>query len=208
MLELKNIRHQYDSKVVLDMPHFKAESGKHALVLGLSGSGKTTFLHLAAGLLKPTQGEVLVKEQNLSGMTGAALDKFRGRNIGIVFQEMHLLSSLTVEGNLLLAQYLAGLKKDASRIKDVLGSLGMTDKLNAWPHQLSTGQKQRVAIARAVINRPGLILADEPTSSLDEVNAAQVIDLLIDQANQNESTLIITTHDQRVKDRFSEQISL
>ena len=208
MLELKNIQHSYGNTVVLDMPHFKAEAGKHALVLGLSGSGKTTFLHVAAGLLKPTRGDVLVKEKNLAGMSGATLDQFRGQNIGIVFQEMHLLSSLTVEGNLLLAQYLAGLKQDKTRIKEVLASLDMSDKLNAWPSQLSTGQKQRVTIARAVINRPGLILADEPTSSLDEVNANQVIQLLIDQANQNQSTLIITTHDQRVKDRFAEQITL
>lgn len=202
MLELDNVRHAYDGMTVLDVPHFAAAQGEHWLVLGLSGSGKTTLLHILAGLLRPTEGTVHVADQNLADLSEHALDQFRGRTIGIVFQQMHLLPTLTVEQNLLLARYLAGKKQDRDHARAVLASLDVADKHDAFPDALSYGQRQRVAIARAVINDPKVILADEPTSALDDERCRQVLDLLLDQAESHGATLLIATHDGRIKERF------
>lgn len=182
--------------------------GEHWLLQGESGSGKTTLLHILTGLLKPGKGEVVINETSIYQLPGAKLDQFRGKHIGLVFQRPHLLKSLTVFENLLIAQSFAGLKRDTDRVHQVLSSLNIADKLSNYPGQLSQGQLQRVAIARAVINKPGLIMADEPTSSLDDKNARAVLDLLIDQAELNEATLIIATHDNRVKERIEKSYSL
>ncbi len=208
MFDLENVRHAYDGEVVLDLPHFAGAQGAHWLVLGLSGSGKTTLLHVMAGLLKPTEGRVVVAGEDLTRLSGAALDRFRGRHIGIVFQQMHLLPTLTVEDNLLLAPYMAGLPQDRARAREVLAGLDIADKAGAYPSELSYGQQQRVTIARAVMNRPRVILADEPTSALDDVRSRQVLDLLLDQAQAYDATLVIATHDQRVKDRFENELDL
>ena len=208
MFQLDQIRHRYGQQVVLDLPYFAGHQGEHHLVLGLSGGGKTTLLHVMAGLLRPTEGAVHIAGQDLARLSGDALDRFRGRTIGIVFQQMHLLATLTVRENLLLAQYMAGLPQRPDRVTDVLGSLDVADKAHAYPSQLSYGQKQRVSIARAVINEPRLILADEPTASLDDLRSRKVLDLLIDQADAYDATLVIATHDQRVKHRFEKRLVL
>jgi putative ABC transport system ATP-binding protein len=208
MLAFRHVRHRYGQEVVLDVPRFDAAAGTHGLVVGLSGSGKSTFLHLAAGLLQPTEGTVVVAGQELSGLSGPALDRFRGRHIGIVFQQLHLLSSLTVEDNVLLAPYLAGLPLDRARARSVLANLDLGDQRAKYPAQLSTGQRQRVALARAVMNRPRLLLADEPTASLDDVRSARVLDLLAQQAEATGATLLIATHDHRVKARFPLRLEL
>ena len=177
-------------------------------MLGRSGSGKTTLLHVLAGLLRPTEGRVVVAGEDLGALKGDALDRFRGRQIGIVFQEMHLLPTLTVEENLLLAPHMAGLPQDVDRAHEVLHSLDVGEKAQTYPHQLSVGQRQRVAIARAVMNRPRLLLADEPTSSLDDLRAEQVLDLLVQQAEAHEATLLIATHDRRITGHFSHRLVL
>ena len=208
MIELKGIEHRYDRNVVLSMPHFSADPDNHALILGLSGSGKSTLLHIMGGLLRPTKGTVTVADVNLSTLKGHQLDRFRGQHIGIVFQQMHLLASLTVKENVRLASYLAGNSRNGRRIDEVLADLDLTEKANAYPNMLSQGQKQRVCIARAVINKPKLILADEPTSSLDDVRSQNVLELLIKQADQFGATLVIATHDQRIKPHFKNQLWL
>lgn len=208
MFQLDQIRHCYGPQVVLDLSHFAGRQGEQHLVLGLSGSGKTTLLHVMAGLLQPTEGAVQIAGQDLAGLSGNALDRFRGRTIGIVFQQMHLLPTLTVRENLLLAQYMAGLPQRPDRVADVLGSLDVADKADAYPSQLSYGQKQRISIARAVINEPQLILADEPTANLDDLRSQKVLDLFIDQADAYDATLVIATHDQRVKHRFEKRLVL
>jgi putative ABC transport system ATP-binding protein len=208
MISVTGLRHEYDGTTVLDLPRFEAEAGAHWLVLGLSGSGKTTLLHVLGGLLRPTAGEVVVAGENLGALRGAALDRFRGRRVGIVFQQMHLLSTLTVAQNLLLAPYLADLPQDRARVRDVLASLDLADQAQAYPAELSTGQQQRVAIARAIMNDPAVLLADEPTASLDDVRSAQVLDLLTAQAEAHGATLVIATHDRRVMDRFEQQLDL
>jgi putative ABC transport system ATP-binding protein len=208
VLSLTGIRQRYGSRVALALESFEAAAGEHWLVLGASGSGKTTFLHLAAGLLRPTEGRVEAAGQALDGLQGHALDLWRGRNLGIVPQKLHLVSSLSVLQNLLLAPYLAGLPADRDRGLSLLRQLGVEEHAGKKPNQLSHGQAQRVAIARAVMNRPKLLLADEPTANLDDAHCAQALDLLEQQAGDCGATLIIATHDQRTKARFGRRLEL
>ena len=208
MLALEGLRQVAAGHTILALDEWHAAKGEHWLVLGPSGSGKTTLLNLIAGLLQPTEGRVLVEGQDIAALPANRRDRFRGRHIGIVFQTLHLVDALTVAGNLRLAQYLAGVRQDRARIRDVLASLGITDKMNAKPRALSQGEAQRVAIARAVINRPSVILADEPSSALDDANCGQVVDLLEDQATAAGAPLVIATHDQRIKERFEHRLTL
>ena len=208
MIDLQNVRHVYDGTTVLDLPHFEATAGAHHLVLGLSGSGKTTLLHILGGLLRPTEGRVVIAGEDVTALRGHALDRFRGRHIGIIFQELHLLSTLTVEQNLLLAPYLAERSQNRVRVHEVLASLDIADKAGVYPGQLSVGQRQRVAIARAVMNEPDVLLADEPTSALDDVRSRQVLDLLLAQADRYGATLVVATHDARIQDRFEHRLVL
>ena len=208
MLDLQKISHGYDGTEVLRVPAWSAAQGAHWLLLGPSGSGKTTLLHILAGILRPGAGRVQLAGQDLTALTSGALDRFRGRHIGIVLQRLHLLPSLTVAQNLLLAQYLAGLPQDAARVEEVLVSLDIANKAQAYPHALSHGQAQRVAVARAVVNKPQVLLADEPTSNLDDARCAQALDLLLAQATACGATLVIATHDQRIKARVPNQFVL
>jgi ABC-type lipoprotein export system ATPase subunit len=201
MFSIQNLTHAYDGSTVLNVASWRAEQGAQWLMLGPSGSGKTTLLHVLAGILRPTSGQVTVADQDMTTLSASALDHFRGKHIGIVLQRLHLIDSLSVLNNLLLAQYLAGEKQDATRVREVLANLDLGDKANARPHELSHGQAQRVAVARAVVNKPKLLLADEPTSNLDDVRCVQVLDLLLSQAKACGATLVIATHDQRIKSR-------
>ena len=208
MFAIRELRHDYDGTTVLKVPDWQAEQGAQWLMLGPSGSGKTTLLHVLAGILRPTSGQVVVANQDLRGLSPAALDRFRGRHIGIVLQRLHLIDSLTVLDNLLLAQYMAGEPQDARRVREVLASLDLADKASARPHQLSYGQAQRVAVARAVVNKPRLLLADEPTSNLDDARCLQVLHLLQAQAQACGATLLIATHDQRIRSRVPNHYAL
>jgi ABC-type lipoprotein export system ATPase subunit len=208
MLRLSGIRQRYGSKEVLALGKFEAAQGEHWLVLGASGSGKTTFLNLVAGLLAPSEGGIEVGGTALASLKGSDLDRWRGRNVGIVPQKLHLVSSLNVVQNLLLAPYLAGLSSDSGRATGLLEALSLKEKASSKPHELSHGQAQRVAIARAVMNRPKLLLADEPTANLDDENCLQALDLLQAQSRECGATLIVATHDQRAKKRFEKRLSL
>jgi putative ABC transport system ATP-binding protein len=208
LFDLSHIRHEFDGKRVLDLPKWQVAQGDTWLVLGPSGSGKTTLLHILAGILKPASGSVSVADQDYARLGAGELDRFRGRHIGIVLQRLHLVASLTVMNNLLLAQYLARLPQDRSRAREVLDGLGLGGKADSHPHQLSHGQAQRVALARAVINRPQLLLADEPTSNLDDARCSEAFDLLSSQAAACNATLVIATHDQRIRGRVANQLSL
>jgi len=208
MISIEGLRHRYGDRQVLALDAWRAEAGERWLVLGASGSGKTTLLCIVGGLLRPSAGRVVVDGQDLAALPGAALDRFRGRRIGFVPQKLHLIPSLGVADNLLLAQYLAGVAQDRARAAEVLGALGVAERARARPAELSHGQAQRVAVARAVINRPSLILADEPTSNLDDAQCAQALDLLESQAAACGATLVVATHDQRVRARFEKRIEL
>lgn len=209
MIQLSQLTFQYTSQSdVLTFPDWEVAQGGHALILGSSGSGKTTLLHLLAGLLSPKSGRILVGDKNLADLQGSALDKYRGQNIGLVFQQPHLISALSLEQNLLLAQYMASLPEDHQRVDEVIETLGLSHRKKALIHTLSQGEAQRASIARAVLNNPLVILADEPTSSLDDENCERVLNTLEQQANTHQATLVIATHDQRVKDVIDNQYKM
>ncbi len=208
MFAIQNLTHAYAGREVLRVDTWRAEQGAQWLMLGPSGSGKSTLLHVLAGILRPASGQAVVAQQDLGALPEAALDRFRGKHIGIVLQRLHLINSLSVLNNLLLAQYMAGESQSASRVREVLASLDLADKASAMPHELSHGQAQRVAVARAVVNKPKLLLADEPTSNLDDRRCVQVLDLLLDQARACSATLVIATHDLRIKSRVANHYEL
>ncbi len=208
MISIQSVAHQYNGSALISFKDWQIKHGEQWLLLGESGSGKTTLLHILTGLLKPTQGDVNIKDTSIYNLSSKKMDQFRGRNIGIIFQKPHLIKSLTITENLALAQKFAKLPQNNERINEVLESLAIADKKKAYPSELSQGQLQRVSIARAVINKPALLIADEPTSSLDDKNATAVLNLLMQQSGLNQATLIVATHDKRVKDAFTNTYDL
>lgn len=208
MVIASSLTYHYGSQKTLSFPDFSIEDGNTCLVLGDSGSGKTTLLHLLGGLLKIQKGNIEIQKTDLSKLSEVQADQFRGKNLGFIFQRNHLITSLSVKKNLLMAPYLANLKQDEKRVEEVLVQLGLWEKKNAKIHHLSQGQAQRVAIARAVLNKPSVILADEPTSALDDYNCERVISLLLNVAHLNQCTLIVATHDQRLKSIVTQQVQL
>jgi putative ABC transport system ATP-binding protein len=208
MIKTNNISFQYKEGKALHFPDIDIAQGAHYLILGTSGTGKTTLLHLLSGLLSPKHGSVYIQNEELNKLGEAGLDTFRGKHIGIVFQVPHFIAALTVQENLELAQKLPGNKINKNRIEDVLKRLNLGDKLDVYPHQLSQGEKQRVSIARAIINQPGVIFADEPTSALDDKNCVEVTKLLKQTAVESNATLVIVTHDNRLKEEFDQKIIL
>lgn len=203
IITLTGISHRYDSHQ--DPLHFEdlhIKHGVHTLILGDSGSGKTTLLHILSGLLRPTTGDVRINGQSLYTLPTKKMDHFRGQHIGLVFQDAHLVKSLTIRENLKIAQMFARKPADNTRIEQVLALLRLEEKADSYPNNLSRGQSQRAAIARAVVNKPSILVADEPTASLDDVNTEIVLKLLLEQAEEQGATLIIATHDKRVKSQI------
>lgn len=182
----------------ISYPDWAVSKGDVWLLKGQSGTGKTTLLHLIAGLRKPQTGSVSLFGKDLAKLRPHQVDLLRGQKVGLVFQQSHLLAPLTVAENLMAAQHFAGLAKDEHHVRKLLDQLGLEAKYHARPASLSTGEAQRVSIARAVINRPALILADEPTASLDDEHCDAVATLLTSSAAMLNAALIIATHDQRL----------
>mgnify|MGYP001494466775 FL=1 len=207
MISTKGLNFKYNEQASFSFPDINLGKDENLLIIGSSGIGKTTLLHLLAGLLESNSGSINLYGRDISKLTQHQIDKFRGQNIGIVFQKPHFVNSLTVKENLQLAQYL-GNKKDQNRIIDILSSLDILDKKNKKPKKLSQGEKQRASIAMAIVNSPKLILADEPTSSLDDENCDRVIKLLKKQASEFKAQLIVITHDNRLKKHFKKSIKL
>ena len=207
MLKTKEVEFNYDNQMFFKFQNIDLNSNENLLIIGESGVGKTTLMHLLAGLLKSNSGSIKLFDQELSQLSSHQLDRFRKNNIGIVFQRPHFVNSLTVKENLQLAQYIAN-KKDNNRIDSILKNLNIFDKSNKKTNQLSQGEKQRASIALAIVNSPKLILADEPTSSLDDANCSKVIELLKKQATDFGAQLIVITHDSRVKKHFKNSIEL
>ena len=208
MIEVENLSYVYSSGQILSFPSFSIGKGDHFLLLGESGSGKTSLLHVLGGLLRGYSGSVRVEGVELSQLKEGELDKFRGKKMGFVFQRNHLIPSLSVQQNLELPPFFAGEKPNLPQIYSTLGVLGMEDKKGSKVSELSQGQSQRVAIARAVINNPAYILADEPTSALDDRHCESVIQLLLDISSRYKATLVVATHDQRLKEVIKNQLTL
>lgn len=208
MISTNKLHFSYGKGIDFNFPDIIAHSGGSLLITGGSGKGKTTLLHLLGGLLRPASGEVLIGDTDITRLSDNKLDSFRGKNIGLVLQQSYFVESINVLENVVLASWLATGKQAVEKARVLLGQLGLTDQQQKFPAQLSIGQQQRVSIARALINEPKLLLADEPTSSLDDENALIVADMLSALAAQYGSALVIVTHDQRLKNHFPNQISL
>lgn len=208
MLKSESLTFQYTDGPSFSFPDIECGASEHLLLLGESGKGKTTLLHLLAGMLRPTKGVVSIAGTNIVELGSKELDRFRGKHVGIVFQTAHFVQSLSVEDNLILPQFFAGDKIDRAKAKSILERLNIGHKAKSKPKDLSIGEQQRAAIARALVNDPDILLADEPTSALDDKNAEEVIQLLEEQSALSKAALIIVTHDQRLKDRFQKQVTL
>lgn len=208
MMHSSQLSYTYDGSTPISFPDISIKAGEHTLILGQSGCGKTTLLHLLAGLRKPTTGEITMIDHSITNMSSSEVDRFRGQNIGMIFQVPHFIRSLSVIENLSMARSLAGLKDDDQKCFELLKRLNLAGKEYKKPHQLSVGEQQRVAIIRSMINEPKIIFADEPTSALDDINTKQVVELLKKEADIHEATLVVVTHDQRLKDNFENKIEL
>ncbi|MDN3205533.1 ABC transporter ATP-binding protein [Algoriphagus sediminis] len=206
LLEAKNLEFSYEENQKIEFPDFELESGESLLILGKSGSGKTTLLNMLAGLLKPKSGEISIDGKDIIGFSQKQMDQFRGKHIGLIFQKPHLLAPLSVKENLEVVPFFG--KTQGESPARILEELDIKNKVNSKVRTLSEGEAQRVSIARALMNKPKLILADEPTSSLDDENAERVIKLLKDQAQRIGAGLIIVTHDQRIKNHVSKFIEV
>lgn len=208
MLETKNLSFFYNKDTQFSFPELKCNSSETILITGNSGKGKTTLLHLLAGLLRPKKGEITLENTNIALLSERELDQFRGKNIGLILQQSHFIASISVLENVVLASWLATGKKAIQKAEKLLEELDLVNQKHKLPSQLSIGQQQRVSIARALINQPKLLLADEPTSSLDDENAIVVANLLEKLAKEYKAALVIVTHDKRLKDKFSNQLNL
>lgn len=204
MLKTIDLTYRYPQSESLVFPDLAVRGGEALLICGESGCGKTTLLHLLAGLRKPTSGQILIDETDISGFSFAQMDQFRGKHIGIVYQESYFIESMSVIDNLIISPYAAG----KSQATEIAKRLNIDAFLHRRPNQLSTGQQQRASIARAVMNQPKIILADEPTSNLDNKNCAEVINLLMEASRNNNAALIVVTHDDRLRSDISNCIDL
>ncbi len=198
MIRTLGLRYSYPQGATLSFPDVDVPQGAVLLLSGPSGCGKSTWLALVAALVAPTTGTITVAAQSLSTLKNIAADAWRARAIGFLPQKLHLSAALTVQQNLALAQWASGSMENPSAIQAALAALGVAELAQRKPAQLSGGQAQRVALARAVLLNPKVILADEPTASLDDEAAADAVGLLLATAQTHGATLVIATHDARV----------
>ena len=204
LFEIRNLEYNFDNFRVLKSKSFSIEKNKHFLILGPSGSGKTTLLNLMSGLLRTSSGSIYFNKKNYSHLSEDELDDLRSKNFGFIFQKLHLIGHLNVEQNIILAQT----KPNYKNIDKLINNLNLDNKKKQKASDLSFGEAQRVAIARGLANNPQVIFADEPTSGLDDINTKKVINLIFSQIKKNNSTLIVSTHDDRIKSYFSNILEL
>jgi len=208
-LAVRDLAKAYAGRDVLSGVNFNAAPGERLLLLGPSGSGKSTLLNCLCGLQRPDQGVVTLDGATMvSSRSTTAADTLRRRHFGIVFQTLRLVSALSLRANLTLAQKLQTGSTDKPAIDRMLDRLGIAHRTDARPHQLSQGEAQRAAIARALVVRPAILVADEPTSALDHDNATRVAALLIELAEETGATLIVATHDDRLRPHFPRTLTL
>lgn len=218
---MKTVLETIDLKMIyrvgkVDVPALRGANiqvgeGEYVAIMGPSGCGKSTFLHIVGGMLQPTSGRVIIDGEDITMMSDAERTDLRRRKIGFVFQRFNLFPTLTADGNLKLAERIysngANGKGNAERRREVLNLLGLVDKMHHKPLELSGGEQQRVAIARAIVNRPSILLADEPTGNLDTENSQIVLDMLRGLNNEFGQTIVMITHNPeaaRLTDRVIE----
>lgn len=208
MVKTTDLKYSYEDGNLLSFPDLELPAGEHLLIIGPSGVGKTTLLHLLSGLLPPVQGTIRIGETELTALNRKELDNFRGAHMGIVFQQYHFIKSLTVSENMRLRQSYPQNAEDKRRRNLLSERLGLADCTSKKVTALSQGQRQRLSIALGLIHKPKIVFADEPTSNLDDENCTKVVQLLKDEAEICKSSLVIITHDQRVKSHFQNQVVL
>jgi putative ABC transport system ATP-binding protein len=199
ILQIKSLEYEVDNQKIIKGNSFNINHKEHQLILGNSGSGKTTLLNLMSGLLKPSSGEILFEGVKYSNLNEKDLDSLRAENFGFIFQKLNLIEYLSIKQNLALVKD----KFNSYDVDKIISELGLSGKSNQEVKNLSFGEAQRVAVARGVINNPKVIFADEPTSALDDSNTEIVMKMIFDYVNKNNSTLVVCTHDDRVKNFFS-----
>ena len=204
MLEIKNLQYSINNRTLFDIESLSLERGKHLLLLGQSGCGKTTLLNLLAGLLKPTKGEIIFQDTEYTKLNDTQHDNLRAKNIGFIFQKNHLIPHLTLKQNIAITQ----LQRNESDLKTLIQTIGLSENTQKKARDLSVGEAQRTAIARALANNPTMIIADEPTSALDDKNTDAVMKLLFSQAEKNNASIIAATHDARIKKYFDKVLEL
>ena len=209
IVEIKDVEFSYKSGggslEVINIPRWSLEKGQMTAISGPSGCGKTTLLNIIAGLLVPRRGSVEVCGRRLDQMSEAARYRFRAGHLGYIFQNFNLLQGFTALENILLAMTFSNKKADASLAKELLERVGLSARMNHYPSQMSIGEQQRVAVARALANKPDLVLADEPTGSLDPRNSEEVITLLKETISERGVSLIIVSHEREVTGAFEKE---
>lgn len=208
MLAIRDLKTGYRERTVVELPFFNVEKGARCLLRGPSGSGKTTLLYAIAGLGNVQRGTVSLEGTDLYKLGEEERDRLRGEKIGFIFQTLHLVKSLTVLENVLLGSFVNRRIQNVSWAKDLLKRLEIADLADRPATDISQGQAQRVAIARAMLNKPALLLADEPTSSLDNTSAGQVIGLLKAISAEAGMTLLVSSHDDRIAREFGQILEL
>lgn len=211
LLEVKDLCRTFrqgDTDIhAVDHVDFSMEKGEMAAIVGQSGSGKTTLLNLLGAIDKPTSGKVLLGGQDIHSLSDQASAKLRRQKIGYIYQDFKLLPILTAKENILLPAILDGRKPPAHQVRALADRLGIGDRLNHLPSQMSGGQRQRAAIARALVNQPSILLADEPTGNLDKASAQEVLELLL-KLNHEGNTILLVTHEERFADLCPRKITL
>jgi len=208
LLEVKSLTFTHEGQNQICFPDISLSNNEGLIVLGNSGSGKTTLINLIAGLIKPDSGDITLNQTKYNELSLDDLDIFRGKNIGLIFQKPHFIRNLNVLENLSLSTHLSRNKVSKEIFEETLNEVGLSEKVNVRPNELSEGEQQRLSIAMALVKEPSLILADEPTSSLDDNNCNKVISLLKAYSENKGCKLIIVTHDSRIKNLFKKKISL
>lgn len=216
LIDVTNLRHRYQTTDVINIDRWSLSRGQHTLILGASGSGKTTLLSILTGLLKPTAGQISLFNTTVNTKTNREIEQLRAQNIGLIFQDNHLISSLTVDQNIQISSHIAR-QKHIEKHKDkhpddwhdyLLNQLNLAHVRHKKPQALSRGEAQRAAIICALIARPKLVIADEPTSALDDDHAEKTLNVLQDLTTEAQATLLIATHDSRLKHAFHHHLTL
>ncbi len=207
VLDLQGVRKTYREPdgtplPILNIPRFQMLPGEQVVLMGRSGSGKSTLLHIIAGIARPDAGKVIVDGTDITALSEAARDLFRARKIGYVFQTFNLLQGFSALENVLLGMSFGGQRADRDRAAELLRRVGLGERMHHLPSALSVGEQQRVAVARALANRPRLLLADEPTASVDTHHQQQIIELLQNTCRDEKVALLLVTHSPEVAEQF------
>jgi len=212
ILSVSKLAHEYvqgkNKLQILKGLDLNLEDGETLSIMGKSGSGKSTLLNLLAGLMKPTSGEIKILGQEFSHKSDKERTKIRGENLGIIFQQFHLLPHLSALENVTFAGEINNVEHVDEKAKKLLKRVGLSHREEHFPHELSGGEMQRVAVARALVTSPKIILADEPSGSLDEKNAREIIDLIFELVEENKTSLVFVTHDKDLSTRCERSLVL